>query len=85
MSKAQVILKKGEGRQLKSGGMWIFDNEIDMIMGSFENGDLVMVKDFDGFLLGQGFINTKSKITVRMMTRQPDVKINRDFILEQSP
>ncbi len=83
MSKAQVILKKGEGRQLKSGGMWIFDNEIDMIMGSFENGDLVMVKDFDGFLLGQGFINTKSKITVRMMTRQPDVKINRDFILNR--
>ena len=83
MSKAQVILKKGEGRQLKSGGMWIFDNEIDMIMGSFENGDLVMVKDFDGFLLGQGFINTKSKITVRMMTRQPDVKINWDFILNR--
>ena len=29
MSLAVVTLKKGEGRLLKSGGMWIFDNEID--------------------------------------------------------
>ena len=26
---ATVKLKKGEGRYLKSGGAWIFDNEID--------------------------------------------------------
>ena len=38
MGMAVVTLKKGEGRLLKSGGMWIFDNEIDTIMGSFENG-----------------------------------------------
>ena len=25
---AVVTLKKGEGRMVKSGGMWIFDNEI---------------------------------------------------------
>lgn len=28
-----VTLKKGEGRLLKSGGMWIFDNEIDINYG----------------------------------------------------
>ena len=28
MSLAVVTLKKGEGRLLKSGGMWIFDNEV---------------------------------------------------------
>ena len=42
---AIVTLKKGEGRLLKSGGAWIFDNEIDSIMGNFENGDIVMVRD----------------------------------------
>ena len=40
MSLAVVTLKKGEGRLLKSGGMWIFDNEVASIMGSFVNGDI---------------------------------------------
>ena len=42
-----IILKKGEGRVLKSGGMWIYDNEIDKIEGEFTNGDLITVRDFD--------------------------------------
>lgn len=39
-------------------------------MGSFENGDIVTVHDFDGYFLGYGFINTKSKITVRILSRK---------------
>ena len=73
-------MKKGEGRTLKSGGMWIYDNEIDSVMGHFENGDIVLVKDFDGFPMGKGFINTRSKITVRMLTRNSDQEIDRSFI-----
>ena len=46
---ANVILKKGEGRTLKAGGAWIYDNEIDKIEGEFENGDMVFVSDFDGY------------------------------------
>lgn len=48
MRQAIVTLKKGEGRLLKSGGAWIFDNEIDSIMGEFENGDIVIVHDLTG-------------------------------------
>lgn len=77
---AEVIIKKGEGRSFKAGGLWIYDNEIDKINGEFENGDIVEVLDFDGYFLGKGFINTNSKITVRVMTRHRDVEINRDFI-----
>ena len=66
MSLAVVTLKKGEGRLLKAGGMWIFDNEIASVMGSFVNGDIVLVRDFDGYPMGKGFINTSSRITVRM-------------------
>ncbi len=80
MDQAVVILKKGEGRELKSGGSWIYDNEIDRIEGSFEDGDLIRVEDFDGYPLGQGFINTRSTITVRMMTRRKDAVIDDDFI-----
>lgn len=75
-----MTLKKGEGRVLKSGGLWIYDNEIDSIMGHFENGDLVIVHDFDGYPMGQGFINQNSKIRIRMMTRKKDAVINDDFL-----
>ena len=80
MSHAVVTLKKGEGRMLKSGGLWIFDNEIASVMGSFENGDVVIVRDFDGYPLGRGFINENSKISVRMMTRNKDQEVDEAFL-----
>lgn len=80
MSMAVVTLKKGEGRLLKAGGMWVFDNEIASIMGSFLNGDVVLVRDFDGYPLGKGFINTNSRITVRLLTRDENQKIDDAFL-----
>ena len=80
MNEAVVILKKGEGRMLKAGGMWVFDNEIESIMGSFENGGIVTVKDFDGYSMGKGFINTNSKIRVRLLTRNVKQEIDREFL-----
>ncbi len=77
---AAVILKKGAGRSLKAGGAWIYDNEIDRVTGDFEEGGMVRVEDFDGYPMGQGFINTRSKITVRMMTRKKGVTVDDDFI-----
>ena len=41
MEAAIVTLKKGEGRALKAGGAWVYDNEIESVMGSFEDGDIV--------------------------------------------
>ena len=80
MSMAVATLKKGEGRTLKAGGAWIFDNEIESVMGSAENGDIVLVHDFDGYPLGRGFINRNSKIRIRMMTRNIDQEIDREFL-----
>lgn len=75
-----VTLKKGEGRTIKAGGAWIFDNEIDTITGKFTNGDIVVVHDFDGYPMGRGFINQNSKIRIRVMTRKPDQLIDDDFL-----
>ena len=80
MSIAVAVLKKGEGRTIKAGGAWIYDNEIASIMGNFENGDIVIVRDFDGYPLGRGFINTNSKIRIRMMTRNENQEIDREFL-----
>ena len=77
---AEAILKKGEGRTLKSGGAWVYDNEIDRVEGDYENGDILAVKDFDGFFLGWGFINTRSKITIRVMSRRKEHEITEEFL-----
>ena len=79
MSYPIVTLKKGEGRTINAGGMWVFDNEIESIMGSIENGGLVLVRAFNAYPLGIGFINENSKIRIRLLTRNPDAEIDRGF------
>lgn len=83
MDHTVVTLKKGEGRTLKAGGAWVYDNEIDTILGSFENGDIVTVHDFDGYFMGYGFINTNSKITVRIMSRHKEHPVTEEFLRER--
>lgn len=78
-----VTLKKGEGRTIKAGGLWIYDNEISTITGNFENGDLVSVQDFDGYFMGYGFINTHSKIRIRLMSRQKEHMIDEAFLTKR--
>ena len=80
MENAVVTLKKGGGRTLKQGGPWIYDNEVESIMGDLEDGDIVAVHDFDGYPLGKGFINRNSKLIVRMMSRDRDAQIDEAFI-----
>ena len=83
MSETIVTLKKGEGRTLKAGGMWVFDNEIESIIGRFENGSIVTVHDFDGYPMGRGFINQNSRIRVRLMTRNVHQEIDHEFLRER--
>ena len=78
-----VTLKKGEGRTIKAGGAWVYDNEIDSITGTFKNGDIVMVHDFDGYPMGAGFINQNSKIRVRMLTRKADQPVTEEFLYKR--
>ncbi len=77
---AIVNLRKNEGRTLRAGGAWVFDNEIESVTGNFEDGDMVIVKDFEGKSLGKGFINSNSKIRVRIMTRNAEEEIDRAFL-----
>ncbi len=80
MERASAILKKGEGRTIKAGGMWIFDNEIDHISGEFENGDIIEVHDFDDYFMGYGFINVNSKIRIRMMSRRKEHPVTEELM-----
>ena len=83
MNEAIVTLKKGEGRTIKAGGMWIFDKEIESIMGSFTDGDIVVIHDFDGYPMGKGFINRNSRIEVRLLTRNSKQEIDGEFLKQR--
>ena len=80
MEKAIVTLKEGEGRALKAGGPWIYDNEIASIRGDVQDGDIVAVADHQGRFLCQGFLNRNSKLTVRVMSREENALIDRAFL-----
>ena len=80
MEQAAVRLKKGEGRSFKAGGPWIYDNEIDLLTGPWENGGLVRIEDYNGYVLGHGFVNTNSAIAVRALSRRADAVIDEAFL-----
>lgn len=63
----EVTLKPNEQDRVLKGHPWIFDNEISKIPLVFENGGIVLVKTWEGLAIGPAYINTKSKITLRML------------------
>ena len=80
---ARAVLKKKEGRTLKAGGLWVYDNEIDRVEGDFENGDILTVEDFDGYFMGYGFISLSSKIRIRVLARRKEDLITPAFLKER--
>ena len=77
---ARAVLKKKEGRTLKAGGLWVYDNEIDKIEGDFENGEILTVEDFDGYFLGYGFVNLRSRIRIRVLARKKADRVTAAFL-----
>ena len=80
MENGGVYLKKGEGRSMKAGGPWVYDNEVERIEGEPLDGDVVSVHDYNGFCLGKGFLNRRSKLRVRMLTRNRNQEIDEAFL-----
>ncbi|SES83064.1 class I SAM-dependent rRNA methyltransferase [Anaerobranca gottschalkii] len=74
----KVYLKSGEQKRIVNGHRWIYSNEIEKIEGGYEPGDIVDVYDFKSRFIGRGYINPKSKITVRLFTYKQE-EINREF------
>lgn len=75
----RIILKRYEGRTVRDGGLWIYDNEIDHVEGEYRNGDIVDVFSYKEDFIGRGYINDHSKIRIRLLSRDPQETIDRDF------
>lgn len=76
---AKVFLGYKKGLRVEDGHPWVYRNEIENIEGDFEPGDIVEVYNYKGRFIGKGYINPKSQITVRLMTRNKDEEINEEF------
>jgi 23S rRNA (cytosine1962-C5)-methyltransferase len=79
----KVRLKKRIGHRVINGHPWIFANEVEQVNGNIEGGETVLVETSDGKFLGQGYINPKSQILVRLLTRKKDDKIDDAFFLNR--
>ncbi|MDI6619562.1 MAG: class I SAM-dependent rRNA methyltransferase [Clostridiales bacterium] len=76
---AKVIIGKGKQKMLEKGHPWVYKNEVKEISGDYEPGDIVEVEDYRGKFIGKGYINPKSQILVRIMTRHRDEEIDEEF------
>ena len=79
----KIYLKKNEGRTISAGGLWIFDNEIEHIDGTYENGDIVKVVSYKDDFIGYGYINDNSKIRIRILSRNINDEINDEFFVDR--
>lgn len=75
----RVFLKDKEEKRIRLGHPWIFDNEIGQFQGPCADGSSVEVMSKSGLFLGRGIINRKSRITVRLFTRNREELIDRAF------
>ena len=75
----EVCLKRGEEQDVLRGGVWIYDNEIDWYTDTCEDGCVADVLDSRRRFVARGFFNSKSKIVVRVLTRDREEQIDREF------
>jgi 23S rRNA (cytosine1962-C5)-methyltransferase len=74
-----VILKPGREKPVRNRHPWIFSGAIRRVEGAVEDGDLVRVTDSRGRYLATGYLNRRSQIVVRLLTWDPDEKVDSGF------
>lgn len=75
----KVCLRRGEEKDVRGGSFWIFDNEIDWYDDICPDGGIVDVVDSRMKFVARGCFNSRSKIVVRVLTRDAAEDIDEDF------
>ena len=79
MNTAKAILKNNEEKDILEGFPWVYANEVDHFDGKINSGGLIDVCDSKGKFLARGYLNTSSKIIIRILTLI-DEDIDSNFI-----
>jgi len=80
----KVMLKRHGRHGSEAGHPWVYQSEIDYVKGKFAPGDIVDVYNCRQQYLGRGYINPRSQITIRLLSREEET-IDRDFLQGESP
>jgi len=75
----KIILKKRLSPRIANGHPWVFGNEIDKIDDTLEGGDIADIFYGDGKFAGKGYVNQRSQIVARILTRDKQEEINDEF------
>ena len=75
----KVILNKNEEINILNGYPWVFNNEVNNFVGNIENGKVCSVYTLDNRFVGYGFLNTSSKIMVRILSLDENDVIDKEF------
>lgn len=68
----KVLLKNKITRRIFNGHPWIFANEVSKVEGTYNDGDIVDVYYGNEKFAGRGYINSRSQILVRLLTRKKE-------------
>lgn len=79
----KFYLYKGKDKKAVNGRPWIYTDEIEEYDGEYENGDIVEVYNHKHYFIGKGYINDQSKIAIRIMSRNENEEINKNFFLKR--
>jgi 23S rRNA (cytosine1962-C5)-methyltransferase len=80
---SSVYLKRKISPRVVNGHPWVFANEVEKIDGEVEGGDIVELFTHDKKFVGKGYINPKSQILVRLLSRSKSDTINEDYFIER--
>jgi 23S rRNA (cytosine1962-C5)-methyltransferase len=79
MSVCKIYLKPTEEIRINQGHPWVFSNEIDRIDGEIKSGEIAFVYSSKNVFVGKGFLNTSSKIFVRILSKVEEETIDYNF------
>ena len=79
----KVYLKRKITPRVINGHPWIFNNEVDKVEGEATGGEIVEVFSHDKKFVGKGYINPKSQILVRLLTRLKTDEINDQYFFNE--
>lgn len=79
----KAYLKKKISRRVGEGHPWIFANEVNTVEGDVNAGDIAEVFTHDKKFIGKGYVNPRSQILVRLLTRDRSEVINEDFFYKR--
>lgn len=75
----KVILNRNEEENILNGYPWVFNNEVNNFEGTIENGKVCSVYTFDHQFVAYGFLNTSSKIMVRILSLDENDVVDKAF------